>query len=248
MTDIPFPPLRDLPPGHLEARKRHLLDEIAEENGWLHLSLPAVRRRSWLAVAVVAAALVGAVGVGIAAGLGAFDGIGAAQHQQSAGDALDPATAAYVKRSLVGIQLDTARHIGRLPDGHDVYVITGSLNDLCVVVGPPNAESWCGQPLTDAHPATLATYPISNAAGTAVISWITFGVALDGVTSVSFQPTQAAAGGPSGPELTVPVTDNLWTYRTDDKVPPYALQSVAAHFADGRTVVEPPTGENCAAC
>jgi hypothetical protein len=98
------------------------------------------------------------------------------------------------------------------------------------------------------HPATLETYPISNSEGTKVISWIVFGVALDGVTSVSFQPTQATAGGPSGQEITVPVSGNLWTWQTDEHVPPYALQSVTAHFADGSTVVEPPTGKNCAAC
>jgi hypothetical protein len=239
---LSFPPLRDLPSGRLEARKRHLLAEIAPEPGPHRIS-----RRGGLMAAVTAAALVGA-GATIAAGLGAFNGIGAADRSRTAGDVMDPETAAYVREHLVGIQLDTARHIGRLPSGQDVYVITGTHGDLCVIVAPPNPYATCGDPLSDAHPATLETYPISNGAGTKVLSWIAFGVALDGVTSVSFQPTQASAGGPSGPEVTVPVSDNLWTWQTDEKWPPDALQSVTAHFADGTNVAEPPTGKNCAAC
>jgi hypothetical protein len=241
MTDISFPPLRDLPSGRLEARRQHLLREIAP-------GTRRISRRGALVAAVGATALVGA-GAGVAAGLGAFNGIGAANHSRSAGDLMDPTTAAYVQEHLVGIEPDTARHIGRLPSGQEVYVITGTQGDLCVIVGPPpSPTASCGDPLSDAHPATIETYPISNSEGTKVISWIVFGVALDGVTSVSFQPTQATTGGPSGPELTVPVSNNLWTWQTDEKEPPYALQSVTAHFADGTTVVEPPTGKNCAAC
>jgi hypothetical protein len=81
MTDrVSFPPLRDLPPGRLEARRQHLLSEIAREPERSRLSLPAVplrqRRRSWRpasALAVAVAALAGA-GVAIAAGFGVFEG------------------------------------------------------------------------------------------------------------------------------------------------------------------------------
>jgi hypothetical protein len=53
MTDhIESPPLRDLPPGRLEARKQHLLDEIA---------LPPERRRPWRPVVVLAFAAAVAV-------------------------------------------------------------------------------------------------------------------------------------------------------------------------------------------
>lgn len=239
MTEITFPPLRDLPPGHLEARKQHLLREIAP-------GTRRISRRGVLVAAVGATALVGA-GATVAAGLGAFNGIGAANHSRSTSDVMDPTTAAYVQEHLAGIQPDTARHIGRLPSGQEVYVITGTQGDLCVVVGPPpSPTATCGDPLSDAHPATLETYPISNNEGTKVIRWIVFGVALDGVTSVSFQPTQAT--DTSGQTITVPVSDNLWTWQTDEKWPPDVLQSVTAHFADGTTVVEPPTGTNCAAC
>ena len=204
--------------------------------------------RKRLLVAVALFATVAVATAAIAVGLGAFNGIGAAQHPIGTADVLDPVTAAYVQEHLAGIQLDTTRHIGQLPDGQNVYVITGTQNDLCVIVGAPQPDASCGDPLSDAHPATLETYPISNDAGTKVVKWIVFGVALDGVSSVSFQPTQATAGGPSGQEITLPVNDNLWTWQTDEKSPPYALQSVTAHFGDGTTVVEPATGQNCAAC
>jgi hypothetical protein len=260
-----FPPLRELPPGRLEAREHHLLAEIGREPERPRLPLRSVHlfdrprpRRSAVAVSVAVAALAG-VGAAISAGLGAFNGIGAAQHPRTRADVIDPATAAYMEDKncngpgeptcqgrIVGLQLDTARHIGRLPDGQNIYVLTCAQNDLCTVVGPPHPTWTVNRPLSNSHPSTIFTYyaPGSDAA----TRWITFGVAFDGVTSVSFQPTQAADGGPAGPKVTVPVNDNLWTYQTDNAQPPYALQSVSAHFADGTTVVEPPTGTNCAAC
>jgi hypothetical protein len=67
MTDhFTSPPLRDLPPGHLEARKQHLLDEIARvRERPRRRSLPAIplfeRRRPWRPAAVVILAVAAAV-------------------------------------------------------------------------------------------------------------------------------------------------------------------------------------------
>jgi len=260
MTDqISFPPLRELPPGHREARRQHLLSEIAREPRSSRL-FPASRSwKSALVVAVLVVALVSAVGVGVAASLGAFsayNGIGAVQHQQTTtqhqqttSSVLDPATAAYAKEHLAGIQLDTARHLGQLPNGQEVYVITGTQNDLCALRGPPEIDAECGAPLSHAHPATIYGLLTQDDPGT---RWITYGIALDGVTSVSFpystQATAADGGGPLGPAVTVPVHNNLWIYPSDDAWGPTMLQPVTAHFADGITVTEPATGANCAAC
>lgn len=211
---------------------------------------PQKRRRRPLLVAVSLLATTAVATAAIAAALGAFNGIGAANHPQTGADVIDPATAAYVQEHLAGIQVDTARHIGQLQSGQNIYVITGTQNDLCTVVSPPNPEAWCGDPLGNAHPATIYTYPAFN--NDPSIRWITFGIALDGVTSVSFpystQATPAGGGGPLGPAVTVPVNDNLWTYPSNNTWPPTVLQPVTAHFADGTTVVEPATGKNCAAC
>lgn len=204
------------------------------------------RRPRKLAVALILFASAAVATAAVAVGIGAFNGIGAAQHPLGTADVLDPATAAYVQEHLAGIKLDTTRHVGELPDGQSVYVITGTQNDLCTVVGPPNAFAQCGDPLSNAHPATITgDYAANN---DPAIRWIVFGLAIDGVTSVTFQPGQGGGSGATGPAVTVPVKDNLWIYESDQAQPPYVLQPVTAHFAGGTNVVEPATGKNCAAC
>jgi hypothetical protein len=206
-----------------------------------------------VAVAVTLAALAGA-GVAIAATLGAFNGIGSVQHPQTPADVIgDPATADFLQGGSGtqphprGLQLDTTRLVGQFPDGQKVYVITGRLNDLCTVVGPPNYQAWCGDPLSSAHPVTMHVYDYGNNDPTT--RWMNFGLAIDGVTSVSFRTTLLTADGEAtGPEVTVPVNNNFWTYASNTTVPPDILQPVTAHFADGTTVTEPATGANCAAC
>jgi hypothetical protein len=251
MTEkISFPPLRDLPSGRHEARKQHLLTEVAGEPTSRRAFLPPSRSwKSALVVAVLLLTLAGAVSVGIADSLGAFNGISVVQHPQTTSDAIDPATAKYIKTHLAGIKLDTVRHLGQLPNGQNVYVVTGTQNDLCAVLGPPEIDAECGDPLSHAHPATIYTLETQNDPGT---RWITYGIALDGVTSVSFPySTQAApadGGGNLGPAVTAPVNNNLWIYPNNKDWPPNALQPVTAHFADGTTVTEPATGTNCAAC
>jgi len=265
MTDqISFPPLRELPAGHREARKQHLLSEIARAPRPSRLFPPSRSWKSVVVVAVLVFMLVSAVGVGIAASLGvfsAYNGIGVVQQpqmqqgqtttqqQQATRSVLDPATATYVEEHLAGIQLDSARRLGRLPNGQEIYVITGTQNDLCALRGPPHIDAECGTPLSQAHPASIYALLTPDDPGT---RWITYGIAIDGVTSVSFpystQATPADGGGPLGPAVTVPVHHNLWIYPSDDTWGPTMLQPVTAHFADGTTVTEPATGANCAAC
>jgi hypothetical protein len=201
------------------------------------------RVRPVFVVALAVAALVGA-GAAIADGFGAFDGIGVADHPQTVADMIDPATAAYLtgttpqSADVMGLQLDSARHLGQLQDGQNIYVIprNGDGSNLCTVVGPPHPEIECNSTLNQSHPTTIFTYSANQPAAAPV----TFGVALDGVTSVSFQ----AGAYPNGQEVTVPVNDNLWIYPGVV----YALQPVTSRFADGTTVVEPGQGAGCAAC
>lgn len=230
------------------------------------------RLRPLLLLAVAVLALVG-TGAAIADGLGAFDGIGAADHPQTGADVIDPATAAFLEGKncsgsfnpktgvptnhkhcegvVIGLQVDSARHVGQLPDGQNVYVIprNGNNDNLCTVVGPPNPEIECNSTLSQSHPTTIFTYDLGNNDPTT--HWVTFGVAFDGVTSVSFQystqATPAEGGGPLGPAVAVPVNNNLWMYPSNS-TPPNLLQPVTAHFTDGTTVTEPATGTNCAAC
>lgn len=185
-------------------------------------------RRPVLVVAAVILALA-LTGVAIADGLGAFDGIGAAQHPQTGADVIDPATLAYMEgRDCPGVcmpslrpVLDTFRVVGWLPSGQNIYVFSTRARDLCYVVGPPHPEWDCEDPLTAAHPSTVFVYAADPGALT------TLGIALDGVTAVSFR-----AGGH---DVTVPVKDNVWVY---PGAHPDAMGSLTVHFTDGKTVVQ----------
>ncbi len=186
-----------------------------------------------LVASVVAVALV-LTGVAIADGLGAFDGISAAQHPRTGADVIDPATRAYMECEtsvkpcmpvIRGLLFDTARVVGHLPSGQNIYVIATASNGpgLCFVVGPPYPEWSCDDPLSRSHPSTVFVYGQDPN-----VTPPTFGIALDGVTAVSFKV--------KGKEITVPVKDNVWIY--PDDVFFNAYSRLTAHFADGSTVVQ----------
>lgn len=260
------PPLRDRELVRMLSDEPELLaiaDALVETQQELESGTATRRRWKPLLVAAVVTAALAGTGIAIAAGLGAFNGISSVQHPQTTGDEIDPATMAYVERTnctqpngqpcapmISGLRFDTARHLGRLPDGQNVYVIQRTGNDdanLCTVVGPPDAEFECNGTLSRSHPSTIFTYR-SDSDSTAP-RWFTFGVAFDGATSVSFDPKNTADGAPTGPRVTVAVSNNFWIYegpRGDP--PPTVLQPVTIHFADGTSVTEPATGTNCAAC
>jgi hypothetical protein len=152
---------------------------------------------------------------------------------------------------ISGLKFDSARHLGRLPDGQNIYVIGCGEADLCTVVGPPHAEFEDHSPLSKSHPSTIGTYLATNDSDSSANRWFTFGAALDGATSVSFDLGETADGAPIGPRVTVPVNDNFWIYEGpagDLHGVPTALQPLTVHFADGTSITMPATGTNCAAC
>lgn len=216
-----------------------VLDRAGHRGSFLALPLTARRGRRWRQVVVAAvavAALVGA-GVAIAAGFGAFNGISAAQETQTGADVLPPAVLAQVEQmnaqtaeenqaasSRFQIPLllpDTARVLGTMPDGSKVYGLTDTHGNLCLI---GEAGDGCGPPLTHSQPITLGT---ANASPTAGGTFIAQGVALDGVTSISFTV--------SGKAVTVPVKDNVYIYKEPDSHADEA-HCIVAHFADGSTV------------
>ena len=189
------------------------------------------RWRPVLIAAVVAAALAG-VGVAIAAGFGAFNGISAAQHPQTPADRIDPKllaeiNAANFARGAEGQLLpDSARLVKQLSGGVRIYAVATKDGQLCVLAeGLPNnngkndsAAMGCGSPLTQSQPTTATTFRANES--TPTISW---GIALDSVATVSFM-----AGGH---EVTVPVNNNVWAY--EGAAPTH--DSLTAHFKDGST-------------
>lgn len=214
------------------ARARAVVIESATECSRPALTVP---RRRWRGVLLVAVALLALAGtsVAIANGLGAFsgvfNGIGSANHPRTAADVIDPASRAYLERSANWMRLDTSRRIAQLPGGRNLYVLKTTWKGLCDVVAPTSGSDYnCSRPLSRSHPSTVwfnASSPDSS-------DWFLFGIALDGVTAVSFEP--------NGQEVTLPVRDNVWMYRGDSFEAMTALIGLplTAHFADGRTVVD----------
>jgi hypothetical protein len=185
----------------------------------------SLRWRRVVVAAVAAVALVGA-GVAIAAGFGAFNGISAAQHPPTTADKLDPAVAASMAANgnPLGLDADSARFVTQLPDGVRIYAVATKTGELCALAErlPNNngkndaATTTCQSPLSQSQPTTATSFQPNEQAP--VITW---GIALDSVTAVSF-----TAGGQ---EVRVPVTNNVWAYEGDNS----AIGSLTVHFKDG---------------
>jgi hypothetical protein len=191
------------------------------------------RFRGVLAAALVVAAVIGA-GVAIADGFGAFDGIGVAQHPQTGADVLDAKTLAGLKNACPSgtverfyrpechLVLDSARLVGQVPSYGDVYVVTDTRGDLCTFF--EGGDGSCGPPLSKSHPITFGSFnPSPTTGGTFIAS----GLAVDGVTAVSFTV--------SGKAVQVPVENNVWMYSEPDS---HATSGgcIVAHLNDGSTV------------
>ena len=192
------------------------------------------RSRPVLVALVAVAALVGA-GVAIAASFGAFNGISAAQRPQTPADRLDPAVAASIApnatRTRDQLLADSARLVKQLAGGARIFAV--ATKDRAAVrprrgtadgnTGGGDASAMgCGSPLTQSQPTTAASFKANGE--TPTISW---GIALDSVTAVSF-----IAGGQ---EVTVPVKDNVWAYEGENSL----TDGFTVHFADGSTETIP---------
>ena len=188
-------------------------------------------RRPVLVVAVVVVALA-LTGVAIANGVGAFKGIGAAERSQSGSDVLDPRLTRSCPSDLSRSIYDpfchfvptSVRLISTLASGRKVFVAADTHGDLCVVDEGRTITSSCGPPLSGAHPIT-ATF--GNDSPTTGGEFVAGGVAVDGVTSVSFRVW--------GREVTVPVKHNVWVYTRRNSTA-HGATCILVHLADGSTV------------
>jgi hypothetical protein len=181
------------------------------------------RRRRSAALAVALAVAAG--GLAAAAVSGPLDGVFSADHPRVAGDALDPATGAMLRRhvrrhpSAGRPLLQQSRLLGALPTGRRVYLVPTSTGRLCLVV-ERLAES-CGNPLTQAAPLTFAVADADRAGGGE--GPIAYGVARDGVVSVSFTI--------DGRRVTVPVRRNLFAFQASPGARRFSAP--VAHFTNG---------------
>jgi hypothetical protein len=207
--------------------------------------------RSRIVVAVVIAAGL-AVGVGIAAGLGvfngrvgAFNGLRAAEHARPGATALPTASLSAIGRwnaenakahaarprfdEVEQLLPKTARVLGNLPNGTPVFVLADTSGQVCLAGG---LAGGCGPPLSRSNPLIISGADSPSPGG----AYYTGGVALDGVTSVSFKAWDQ--------EVTVPVKRNLYIDETPHSTPTL-VHCVTAHFADGSTYREPVRGQGC---
>jgi hypothetical protein len=180
--------------------------------------------RWFLATGAVVAAL-GPVAYSGAATLNPLRGIAAAARPQRAQDVLP---SVLVRRFNAGppgvfrglIVPGSSRLLRLVPGGVRVYVARSTKGDLVEVdISVGHGSSVATEaPLNADHPVTIGetrdsphTKPFFN------------GLALDGITSVSFVA--------EGVQRTVPVVHNVWYYRGQSR----ALASVTLHYADGHS-------------
>jgi hypothetical protein len=213
---------------HEEERIRELLAPFDRVDA---VTLRRTRgRRKWLtlAVALGVALLIGG-GVAFATRIGPFSGIAAADHSQRAQDVLDPAVVAQLQADeapgddQIGTHdLQSARLVGSLLSGRHVYVVTTSKARLCVVLARL-AES-CGYPLTQTEPVTFTIVDSDGPGGEPAVA---YGVARDGVKSVSFTV--------GGRHETVSVRGNMFVYQAPAFVTSDSFSGEMVTLADGST-------------
>ena len=196
---------------------------------------------------------------------GAFKAISGAQHAQTGANVLPPSILAALERSNADTQrtnarpaklrsvqfplllLDSARFLGKIPGG-SVYALTNTRGDFCRVDaidaphgGPPGFDETCSPPLDRSQPIQMEASNYGGATETAVLH--VGGVAMDGVTSVSFTV--------SGKAVTVPVKNNVFglnrhtvpaknsVFGLPRQSRPPSLNCPVAHFSDGSIVNAP---------
>ena len=203
-------------------RRRARLASVGRSERW--------QWRPVLVAAVAVAALVG-VGVAIAAGFGAFNGTSAAQHPPTQADQLDPGVAASMTAggNPLGLEVDSARFVTALAGGIRIYAVATKTGELCALAErlPNNdgkndaAAMGCGSPLSQSQPTTGESFQANESTPP-----ISYGIALDSVTAVSFMA--------NGQEVAVPVKNNVWAYEGASEP---AIGSLTVHFRDGSAAV-----------
>ena len=187
------------------------------------------RRGRVVSAAAVLAVVV--VGTAYAAGFNPFAGISAANHPATPSDRLPAFLTARLaefsstmeKMGHGHLLLKSARSITELPSGMRFYTIATSAGGLCLAtVNHPGANAKgggleCGDSLSRSRPITIASEQVNHSTPR-----VSYGLALDGVTAVSFR-----AGGA---ERTVAVKDNVWAYEGQAN-----LRAITVHWDNGST-------------
>jgi hypothetical protein len=177
---------------------------------------------------VAAALVLVSIGAAYAAGFNPLAGISAANHPATPSDALPAFLTAHIAEFSSAMEQmghghllpDTARLITELPSGMRFYTIATSGGGLCLATvrsaGGNGLE--CGDSLSKSRPITIASERTNRATPP-----VSYGLAIDGVTAVSFKA--------HGHQTTVPVKNNVWAYEGQNG----ALRSVTVQWENGST-------------
>jgi hypothetical protein len=186
------------------------------------------RRRPWRFAWAATALVLVLVGAAYAAGFNPFPGISAADHPATSNDALPASLTAHIDEFSSGMERfghgrllpDTARFITQVPSGMRFYTIATSAGGLCLATVRSSGGNGleCGDSLSQSRPITIASERTNRATPP-----VSYGLAMDGVTAVSFRA--------HGHQTTVPVKDNVWAYEGQNG----ALRSVTVHWENGST-------------
>lgn len=187
------------------------------------------RELAWRVPLAVAVTALVAVGVAMAAtSWTPFAGISSADHPATSSDLLDGPVIDQLRLDespienhgdQIGTHLnDSARFVGALPDGRKLYVVATTKERLCVVAASL-AES-CGYALSHDSPITMTV--VEEGPGEPPL---VYGVAVDGVDSVSFEV--------NGSPITVPVHQNVYAYQGSAAEAQASISGTVVQFSDG---------------
>jgi hypothetical protein len=141
---------------------------------------------------------------------------------------VDPETAARVRQLnakgvLAGQEIGQARAFNTTIAGRTLYAIPSSRGDLCVFLA--QAVETCTGPLAASNPAVFTVFDRDGPGGTGPTA---FGVAMDGVRSVSFDV--------NGQPQTLPVRNNIFEYAGTPSTNTEDFTAPSVTFSDGTTV------------
>jgi hypothetical protein len=153
--------------------------------------------------------------------------IDAAVQAPSGTAAIDSTTLAQLQRiNARGHEpqlLSEARTLPTTVDGRHVYLVPANNGDLCLFV--EGMTETCSAPLAEARPAQFVIVDPDGPGGAGPVA---FGVAMDGVRSISFTV--------AGQSESVPVSGNVFVYRGTPTTSTDDFSAPTATFADGAAV------------
>ncbi len=155
-----------------------------------------------------------------------FQGISAAENAAVL-PASDPAVAQMqmLQSGPFGENLNGVRRLPSVIAGHAAYVMPTNTGAFCLVVAQmPEA---CEKPFAPSTSPVLFVEG-SSPAGSASAGVTAFGIAEDGVVSITMTV--------NGSQVKVPVQANTFEYTGGPSVTPESITNVTANFADGHSV------------